>query len=192
MYFSLTACLSLINLSLTLAANAASLDDSTTHTTLKLPARYYLKTSVIGDGNADKNDLFVSSFHTGPGLSDATLLPSSSTGNLVGYLNATHQQFDFDTPVSFGMIMESEENLDAAWNFVRINELDFDAGFGSTDGFSFNETGLQWEGRGAGVWKGWLACDWWHGVPQLFWVFFTAPSGVPSSCAPVQLVPVAA
>ncbi|KAM0794290.1 hypothetical protein BDR22DRAFT_712883 [Usnea florida] len=190
MYFSLTAFLSLITLSL--AANTASPDSSTTNPTLIPPARYYLKTSVIGDGSADKNDLYVSSFHTGPGLSDATLLPSSPTGNLVGYLNATHQQFDFDTPVPFAMIMESDENLDAAWNFVRINELAFDAGFGSTDGFSFNETGLLWGGRGAGVWKGWLACDWWHGVPQLFWVFSTTPSGVPSSCAPVELLPVAA
>ena len=66
MYFSLPAFLSLVNLSLTLAVNAASPDDSTTHTALKPPARYYLKTSVIGDGNADKNDLYVSTFHTGP------------------------------------------------------------------------------------------------------------------------------
>ena len=43
-----------------------------------------------------------------------------------------------------------------AWNFVRINELVFDAGYGSTDGFFFNESGLQWEGRGDGVFKGWL------------------------------------
>lgn len=43
-----------------------------------------------------------------------------------------------------------------AWNFVRINELVFDAGYGSTDGFFFNASGLQWEGRGAGVFVGWL------------------------------------
>ena len=43
-----------------------------------------------------------------------------------------------------------------AWNFVRINELVFDAGFGSTDGFFFNASGLQWDGRGDGVFKGWL------------------------------------
>ena len=67
MYTSLPAFLSLINLSLALAVNAASSpDDSTTNPTLIPPARYYLKTSVIGDGNADKNDLYVSSFHTGP------------------------------------------------------------------------------------------------------------------------------
>lgn len=36
-----------------------------------------------------------------------------------------------------------------------------------------------------------LACDWWHGLPQLFWEFFFEESGIPSSCAQVQLVPVA-
>ena len=35
------------------------------------------------------------------------------------------------------------------------------------------------------------ACDWWHGVPQLFWEFFFVPTGIPSSCAQVELVPVA-
>ena len=35
------------------------------------------------------------------------------------------------------------------------------------------------------------ACDWWHGVPQLFWEFFFVPSGIPSACAQVQLFPVA-
>ena len=39
---------------------------------------------------------------------------------------------------------------------MRINELVFDAGYGSTDGFFFNASGLQWEGRGAGVFVGWL------------------------------------
>lgn len=89
------------------------------------------------------------------------------------------------------MIMEPSENLDVAWNFVRINELVFDAGYGSTDGFFFNASGLQWEGRGAGVFVGWLACDWWHGVPQLFWEYFLVPAGIPSSCAQVELFPVA-
>lgn len=46
--------------------------------------------------------------------------------------------------------------LNTAWNFVRINELVLDAGYGSTDGFFFNASGLQWEGRGEGVFKGWL------------------------------------
>ena len=35
------------------------------------------------------------------------------------------------------------------------------------------------------------ACDWWHGLPQLFWEFFFEETGIPSSCAQVQLVPVA-
>ncbi|CAD6586523.1 MAG: hypothetical protein ASARMPRED_002748 [Alectoria sarmentosa] len=145
-----------LSLPLTLAVTPPNLTNSTANTTFTLPSRYYLKTSVIDDGNADKNDLYVSSYHTGPGLSDATLLPFSTIGNTVGFLNETHQQFDLHSSVPFGMIMEPSENLDVAWNFVRINELVFDAGYGSTDGFFFNASGLQWEGRGAGVFIGWL------------------------------------
>ncbi|KAF6235745.1 hypothetical protein HO173_005940 [Letharia columbiana] len=191
MHFTLPVFFSFINLSLALAVTPSNPTNSTANTTFTPPSRYYLKTSVIGAGNADKNDLYVSSYHTGPGLSDATLLPFSPTSNTVGFLNDTHQQFDLHSSVPFGMIMEPSENLDVAWNFVRINELVFDAGYGSTDGFSFNASGLQWDGRGAGVFVGWLACDWWHGVPQLFWEFFFVPTGIPSSCAQVELHPVA-
>ena len=139
MPFTLPAFLFIINLSLALAVTSPSPANTTANTTITPPSRYYLKTSVIGDGNADKNDLYVSSYHTGPlsphplplhsthsnathiassnsstgpGLSDATLIPFSSTSTTVGFLNSTHQQFDFDTSVPFGMIMESSENLD--------------------------------------------------------------------------------
>ena len=34
------------------------------------------------------------------------------------------------------------------------------------------------------------ACDWWHGVPQLFWNYVEYNYSIPSSCAEVNLVPV--
>lgn len=93
------------------------------------------------------------------------------------------------------------------WNFVAI-----DGGYGSA-GFFFNETGLQYSEE-AGF-TGWLGkhhlfppllsllgrvdllngervvCDWWHGLPQLFWTYFYPPSVFPSTCAQVDLLPVA-
>ena len=66
MHFILPALFSLIHLTLTLAVTTPNLTNATANTTFTPPNRYYLKTSVIGDGNADKNDLYVHSYHTGP------------------------------------------------------------------------------------------------------------------------------
>ncbi|KAJ9620122.1 hypothetical protein H2203_007886 [Taxawa tesnikishii (nom. ined.)] len=76
----------------------------------------------------------------------------------------------------------SDVNFYAAWEPVRIN-----AGLGDGQ-FFINETGLQWGSETA--FGGWLVCDWWHGVPQLFakWGYYHYDN--PSSCADVQLRPV--
>lgn len=55
----------IINLSLTLALTTPTPTNSSTNTTITPPSRYYLKTRVLDYGNADKNDLYVSSYHTG-------------------------------------------------------------------------------------------------------------------------------
>ena len=34
------------------------------------------------------------------------------------------------------------------------------------------------------------ACDWWHGVPQLFWNYVFYNFSILSSCAEVNLIPV--
>lgn len=149
MHCTLPAFFYLTNLSLTLAITLPNPINSTANTTFTPPSRYYLKTSVIGDGNADKNGLYVSSHHTGPllplsslshifhsvkrhsrrlliaiigpGLSDATLLPFSTVRNTVGFLNDTHQQFDLHSSVPFGMIMEPSENLDVGSFIASFN-----------------------------------------------------------------------
>lgn len=66
MHFTLPAFLFFIDISLTLAVTPPNPTNSTISTTFTPPNRYYLKTRVIEDGNADKNDLYVSSHHTGP------------------------------------------------------------------------------------------------------------------------------
>lgn len=154
----------------------------TTNGTITPPSRYYLETRVKGYGNEDKNGLYVSGYHTGAGENDVTL--ESIDVASVGFLNGTNQQFNYDDDYPWGMVMDIYDNY-AEWEFVAIN-----GGYGSA-GFFFNETGLQYNPEDGGF-AGWLACDWWHGVPQLFWLFLYDGEPLPSSCVQVDLLPVAA
>ncbi|CAD6563581.1 MAG: hypothetical protein ASARMPRED_000070 [Alectoria sarmentosa] len=152
--------------------------NSTTNGTITPPSRYYLQTRVKDHGSSDKNGLYVSTYHTGAGFNDATL--GSIEIAAAGFLNETYQQFDLGDPFPWGMNIAGNVD-DGAWDFVQIN-----VGLGSS-GFFFNESGLQVNDL-----VGWLACDWWHGVPQLFWrTGFSDTSPYPSSCAEVDLLPIA-
>lgn len=168
-------------------------------------AEYQLKTE-LKPGQTGKEDyecLYLTSYHTGAGLSDAVLTTvrpedhyaylgtTNVTGNGTQYYN---QLFNFSNPFPWGLEMEENVNFYAAWEPVRIN-----AGVGGSDfevsGFFINETGLQWTsnptapGTISDAFGGWIVCDWWHGVPQLFFriSYYTTPA--PSSCADVYLVP---
>lgn len=154
----------------------------TTNGTITPPNRYHLQTRVKGDGNADKDGLYVSGYHIGAGENDVTL--ESISDAAVGYLNGTYQQFDLGTSFPWGMVMEINYDYYAEWELASIN-----AGYGNP-GFFFNETGLQYNPDDS-EFHGWLACDWWHGVPQLFWEFLYDGEPLPSSCAEVDLLPVA-
>lgn len=56
----------------------------------------------------------------------------------------------------------------------------------ATSGLFYNESGLQWEQ--AESFGGWLVCDWWHGLPQLFWkVNYKRYDYSVGTCAEVQL-----
>lgn len=129
-------------------------------------ATFLLKTQLI-NGYSRFDNLYVESYHTGAGLSDATL--SNSTEYAAkGFLNGTEWQFDLGNEFPWGLTMYGDTNY-AAWEPVTIN-----AGGGS-EGFYFNETvapGLLWGAGSAddyeeGEFKDWLACDWSHGVPQV-------------------------
>ncbi|OJJ46573.1 hypothetical protein ASPZODRAFT_132641 [Penicilliopsis zonata CBS 506.65] len=138
---------------------------------------FLLKTT--SSTNDAHNNLYVEAYHTGAGLNDAVLTSSTATA-AKAFLNETYLEFDLGTPFSWSFSMGADTNY-AAWEFVEIN-----AGYGTT-GFSLNDTGVQWsEADGFG---GWLVCDWWHGAPQLFWLYrFISPT-LPSSCSTVDLVP---
>lgn len=78
----------------------------------------------------------------------------------------------------------------AQWEPVQINGGGPE-GFGA---FFFNGTGLQWDDSPGAVYSqddfgGWLVCDWYHGVPQLFmkWDYYNTTA--PSNCAMVDLFP---
>lgn len=85
MHITLSAFTSLIiNLSLTLALTTPTPTNSSTNTTITPPSRYYLKTRVLDNGNADKNDLYVSSYHTG------SFAPHSLYSSLSHIIHSVH------------------------------------------------------------------------------------------------------
>jgi hypothetical protein len=60
---------------------------------------YYLKTCVINatdDYGTNKEGLYLSSYHTGAGLSDVALISDLSVAGK-GFLNDTYQQFDYNS-----------------------------------------------------------------------------------------------
>lgn len=67
----------------------------------------------------------------------------------------------------------------AAWQPAYIN-------VGESDNqFFINATGVQAKGD----FGGWVICDWWHGVPQLFHYFKGYETPLSQSCEFVQLLP---
>lgn len=89
-----------------------------------------------------------------------------------------------------------------AWEFVEVN-----AGEG-VPGFELeSDNTLTWNSTEFGGWLGkypychissrrlmyMIACDWWHGAPQLFWIVYYEEGIIPfpSFCSEVDLIPAA-
>ncbi|EXJ93422.1 hypothetical protein A1O1_01814 [Capronia coronata CBS 617.96] len=155
--------------------------------TIDPPARYYLRTQTVNgpheDTGTNKTDLWLYSHHTGAGLGDAGL-SSNQSWAWEGYLNGSQQLFTYEDnevgpwPLAVGYGPYQQ------WNPVTISIA---AESSTGQGFFFNSSGLQFN-QSIG---GWLACDWWHGVPQLFQLNGYSYGPLPSSCSKVQLLPVA-
>ncbi|KAH0141145.1 hypothetical protein KCU67_g14618, partial [Aureobasidium melanogenum] len=99
-----------------------------------------------------------------------------------------NQLFDLGNGFPWDLYV-ADVNFYAAWEPVRIN------GGSGAGGFFMNSSGLQYNSDPSGPaasneFGGWLVCDWWHGVPQLFakWSYYHYEN--PSSCADVDLLPV--
>lgn len=71
-------------------------------------SEYNLRTQTT-DSSSDKNGLYVSAYHTGAGLNDA-VLGSDIAGASRGFLNETHQIFDYGTSFSWGLNIGGEAN----------------------------------------------------------------------------------
>jgi hypothetical protein len=122
------------------------------------------------------DNLWLVASHTGAGLNDAVLYANKSYA-IKGFENATNitqsngkpyfnQLFDLGGQYPYDLNVQ-DVNFYAAWEPVRI-----DGGSG-TGGFFMNSSGLQFDTNPGGQaasnqFGGWLVCDWWHGVPQLF------------------------
>lgn len=141
---------------------------------------YYLKTSL--KANQPKktrfNNLYLESYHTGAGLSDA-VFSAENKYSAKGFLNATsvkrtngklydYQEFDLGDEFPFSLVVDAYVNSYSSWEPVRIN-----AGGSTLGGFFINATGLQWDSNPGqpmsdNTFAGWMVCEWWHEQPQLF------------------------
>lgn len=140
------------------------------------------------------NGLYLNPYHVGAAENDVVF--DSHPSNEPTYLNGTNLQFNFTSstgssgyniPYSLTLPIEVEY---ASWQPTKAN-----VGFGDNyGGFWINATGLQWTSDAAmnttakdNEFSGWLACNWWHGVPQLFWRNAHQYSPATSSCAEIEL-----
>ena len=149
-------------------------------------AEYYLQAQLVNKGPNDVVDNnYVSSYHSGAGENNVTLVARSEATE--GFLdpNGGFQEFDLGVSYPWGFVMAGETGIRGA-SLVRIDAGSGDAGFSIPN----SETGLKWNGTGFG---GWLACEVGKVTTglQLFWVNETGRGiveGVPEGCERVKLV----
>jgi hypothetical protein len=133
---------------------------------------YRLKTQVISDAANKKafDDLYMVSYHTGAGESDATF-SANGTYAVKGFLAQTNttasgtplynQEFDFGTGFAWEAVAALSTVQYTAWQPVRINAGSGYSGL-EVSGFFLNETGLQWSttpdspGGNSDEFGGWL------------------------------------
>jgi hypothetical protein len=153
------------------------------------PANFYLQAKVKANSPKDfgskKNNLFLTSYHTGAGLGAATFFPEK---NAVASLNATGDIYqtvfklgDYDWPlaVEYGPYQTMESTT------ISV------AGDQDQFGFYFNDYGLQWNYT---EFVSWVSCDFWYaGSPSLFAQVVKRPAAkLPKTCSQINLVAVAA
>jgi len=178
---------------------------STAVAALNDTSEYRLRTE-LKPGQRNKRlfeNLYVISYHTGAGLGDATLVRNASTA-AAGFLNATNtstaeapnyvQEFDLGTQFPWSMNLAVADTAYSGWQPVRIDAGAGGSSRGIGEGFFLNSTGLQWNSApGADsardAFGGWIVCDWWHGVPQLFFRLSSYDLPLPASCADIYLRP---
>ncbi|KAJ9641865.1 hypothetical protein H2201_003745 [Coniosporium apollinis] len=175
--------LTLLSTALALPQTPAS--DATTSPPPWLPLNrttphFNLVTSVrnISPTNFGFTNLYLHAYHSGAGLNDAVFL-ADRTRAARGFLNGTYAVFNLGSQFYYGM--RTGYVPYGSWGPVYINARTGDRGFVISDGRFV---------RVDGNFGGWMVCDWWRNVPQLFMKFrFGAERAViPGSCAEVDLI----
>jgi len=141
-------------------------------------------TNSTGDTGTNKTGLYVVGYHTGAGFADATLTSNKSIA-WEAYFNGSQLYAiyqDTATPDPYPAPLSFEFPDYQEWAPVTLNQ----AGAAEKGlGFFLNSTGIQYNVTDFG----WVACDWWHGVPQLF-ALNGYPYGGPVApgCSKVNLI----
>ncbi|MCJ1465343.1 hypothetical protein MMC07_003961 [Pseudocyphellaria aurata] len=139
------------------------------------------KTRVHPGQDASKNGLYLSGYHIGAGESDAVFYGTEPATGDKGFINNGTLQFDLGTDFPWYLQMEFEAYTQ--WSSVRVTVGP------PTEDFAIKDRKLVWNGYG---FSGWLVCDWYHGVPQLFWKTSQFQNVTTPNCASVDLVTVKA
>ncbi|KAJ5804860.1 hypothetical protein N7474_010747 [Penicillium riverlandense] len=143
------------------------------------PMDKFFNLKTFGATEPKFNDLYVSTYHVSSTTSDA-VLQGAKEAQKFSFGNGT-VVMDVESPLKWEMELVTVN--EAEWNPVQVN---VNAGAGGK-GFSVQKTGL--EGAKDQEFGGWLACDWYHGVPQLFFLAKEYKAHIPSTCSKVQLKP---
>ncbi|MCJ1462485.1 hypothetical protein MMC07_001087 [Pseudocyphellaria aurata] len=114
-------------------------------------------------------------FAKGAGTNDAVLAGKDVA--ISGYVNDSSVQFNLGTEFPWYLELDFEDYTE--WNSVQVSVGP------PTGGFAIKDNKLVYKGELQ--FKGWLACDWSHGVTQLFWKTGTFNKET-ANCASVDLV----
>ncbi|KAI9718145.1 MAG: hypothetical protein M1828_006843 [Chrysothrix sp. TS-e1954] len=163
---------------------------------------YYLRVEVfdpiVNPPHTHFNATYIQPYHTGAGLNDVVLSPQENA-TFPGFLNGTQQQFHLPAEDGYPWSLELNTLVEyTGWSPAVINIGDgnsYGAFYLSQAGeLLYNTAGTLANPRENATtdneFGGWLVCDWWHGVAELFWLnaFFDRGLALPRSCAYVNLL----
>ena len=146
---------------------------------------YYLQAQPVGESPNQVVNNYLSSYHSGAGENNVTLVPQSEATKAFLNPDGGYQEFDLNTSYPWGFFMGGETTIRGT-SLVSINVGSGDAGFEVPS----TALGLFWNNTAFG---GWLACNLTGKTTgsQLFWTNETAvePETGPEGCERVRLAP---
>lgn len=169
----------------TLPASTATTTTTAAPTVTPIGVEYYLQAQPLSENPDDVVNNYLSSFHSGAGENNVTLVPRSEATDAFLNPDGGYQEFDLGVSYPYGFVMGVETAIKGA-SLVSIDAGAGDAGFSIPSA----EEGLTWNDTAFG---GWLACNITTQTTglQLFWVNETGErkEKVPKACERVRLAP---